>query len=82
MFHFLETEHLVTEEATQNLAASSYSSRYYMRTQGHCSVVAHTFSIFTLHQRLLMDIWMRDALQSARGRGGILKINPSSNDLH
>lgn len=68
VFHFLETEHLVTEEATQNLAASSYSSSYYMRTQGHRSVVAHTFSIFTLHRRLLMDIWMRDAAAKCQGK--------------
>lgn len=68
MFHFLETEHLVTEEATQNLAASSYSSSYYMRTQGHCSVVAHTFTIFTLHQRLLMGIWVRDAAAKCQGK--------------
>lgn len=68
VFHFLETEHLVTKEATQNLAASSYSSSYYMRTQGHRSVVAHTFSIFTLHRRLLMDIWMRDAAAKCQGK--------------
>lgn len=68
VFHFLETEHLVTEEATQNLAASSYSSSYYMRTQGHRSVVAHTFSIFTLHRRLLMDIWMSDAAAKCQGK--------------
>lgn len=61
MFHFLETKYLVTKKAIQNLAASSCSSSCYMRAQGHRSAEAHTFSIFTLHQRLLMDIRVMDA---------------------
>lgn len=68
MFHFLETEYLVTEKATQNLASSSYSSSCYMRAQGHRSVVAHTCSILTLHQRLLMDIRVMDATAKCQGK--------------
>lgn len=68
MFHFLETECLVAEKATQNLAASSYSSSCYVRVQGCHSVVAHTFRIFTLHQRLLADIGVMDATAKCQGK--------------
>jgi len=75
---YLEAENLETEEATQISAASSSSSSCNVRAQGHCSVVPQTNSIFTLHQR-----WWRPLmpLQSSRGRGGILKTNPSFHNL-